>query len=173
MKLWRNDNNRQRTYLLPYPFTAQPYGPLIALASFDTDAHSSPSTAFCRHFLTLISLRFLSTSSSQLSLDFSLLPLLLPSDLLSNIPLNVLPCSTLTKCPIHSSFFFQYLLLCLDIYISPSIHNQFLLSIFLALPPVHVPFLIFSCPMYQAFSSPFHSQPKFLSHTLQLVLPSF
>ena len=88
MKRWRNDINRRRTCLLRYllVFTAQPYGPLTVLASFNTDAHSSPSTAFSPHLLILISLRSFSTSSSQLSLHLPLLPfLLLASGLISNI----------------------------------------------------------------------------------------
>jgi len=43
-------------------------GPLEALDSLIADAHSSLSTAFCRHLLSLISRRSFSTSSSHLSL---------------------------------------------------------------------------------------------------------
>jgi hypothetical protein len=76
------------------------YGPLRALASWITDAHSSLLTAFSRHLLTCISRRSFGTSSSYRNLHYHhhhlllllillllllLLLLQLPSGLLWNI----------------------------------------------------------------------------------------
>ena len=77
------------------------YGPLWAWTSLIVDAHSSLSTAFCRHLLTFTSRRFFSTSSSHRNLGLPLL--LLPFGLLSHFFLTVFPCFVLTTCPIHSS----------------------------------------------------------------------
>ena len=65
---------------------------------------SSLSTAFCRHLLTLVSLRSFYTSSSRLHIGLPLL--LFPSGLLSNTFLTILPWSILATCPIHSILFF-------------------------------------------------------------------
>jgi hypothetical protein len=56
------------------------YGPLGPLAPLITEAHSSLSTAICRHLLSFISLRSFSTSTSHLHLGLPLL--LLPSGFL-------------------------------------------------------------------------------------------
>ena len=73
------------------------YDSLRPMASLITDAHSSLSTALCRHLLTFISHIFFSTSSRHLNhhhyhyhhhhhlLLLLLLLLLLPCSLLSNI----------------------------------------------------------------------------------------
>ena len=45
----------------------------------------------------------------------------------------------------------------LDLHIALSILDYFLFSIFLALPPVHISFLIFSSPTYRVCSYPAHS----------------
>ena len=50
-------------HLLTYLLTHWMYGPLRALASLIMEAHSSLSTAFCRHVLTFISRRPFSLSS--------------------------------------------------------------------------------------------------------------
>jgi len=75
--------------------------PLTALVPLITNAHDSLPAAFCCHFLTFISQRSFSTSFSHLSQRLPFL--LLPSRLLSNIFVTVLPWSILTTCPIHSS----------------------------------------------------------------------
>jgi len=92
------------TYFLIYLLTPWLYGPLTALAPLITDANSSLSAAFCRHQLTFICHRSFSTSSSHHNLGLPLL--LLPSGLLSDIFLTVLPWSVLITYPIHSSLFF-------------------------------------------------------------------
>ena len=75
-------------------------------------------------------------------------------------------------CPslIHSYYMsspFQYLIPCLDLYTAPSIPHQFLLSIFVAVPPVHVPFWISPSPITQSahihLSHSLHSTPKHYS----------
>ena len=80
------------------------YGPQTALASLITGAHSSLSTAFWRHLLTLNSRWFSFTSSSHHNQGLPLL--LLPPCLLSNIFLTFLTWSILTTCPTHSNLFF-------------------------------------------------------------------
>jgi len=76
------------------------------------------STVFCRHLLTFISRRSLSTSSSHLYLGLPLL--LFPSGLLSKIFLNLLPWSILNTwlyniC--HCEDAHENLILCICIYI--------------------------------------------------------
>jgi len=66
----------QLTCLINYLITPWHYGPLRALTSLNTDAHSSLSNAFCHHHLTCISSRSRSTPSSHLNLA---LPLILTS----------------------------------------------------------------------------------------------
>ena len=78
-------NNNTNIYLL----TPSIYGPLTALAFIITDFYSSLSNAFHLHIQTFISSRSFSTYSRHLILG--LLLLLLPSGLLSNISLTVLP----------------------------------------------------------------------------------
>ena len=76
---------------------------LRALASLITNAHLSPSSAFCHHLLTFISHGSFSASFSQFSIGLPILPF---SSLLSNIFLTTFPWSILTRCPIHSNLFF-------------------------------------------------------------------
>ena len=54
-------------------------------------------------------------------------------------------------------------------YIAP---HQFFFSIFLALPLIHVSFLIFTSPKYSIFSYPLQSKPMFHFHTQHLVSSS-
>ena len=80
--------------------TPRIYGPLTAFDSLIKDAHSSLPTVFCRHLLTFVSRGSSPTSLSHLILG---LPVLLPSDLVSNIFLTLLPWSILTKSPVPSN----------------------------------------------------------------------
>jgi len=89
--------------IITYSLAVRP-GLLTALASLITDAYSSLLSVVCCHLLTFVSPISFSTSSSHLILGLAIL--LLPSGLLSNIFLNVLPRSILTTCPIHSNLFF-------------------------------------------------------------------
>ena len=59
------------------------HGPLTAVVSFITGAHSSLSSAFCQHLLSFISRRSFSTPSKHLILGLPIL--LLPLGLLTNI----------------------------------------------------------------------------------------
>ena len=82
------------------------------------------------------------------------------------------------NCPflIHSYYTsnpFQSFLFNIYYCIAPSIPHQFLFSTFLALPLVHISFLMFSSPMYSVFSYPPQSLPMLYSQMLQLVTPSF
>ena len=92
------------TYLLTDWLNPWLYGPLRSLAFFTTDAYSSLLNALCRHLLTSLSHRSLSTFSSHLNLGLPFL--LFPSGLLSNIFLTILPWFILTTCLIHSNLFF-------------------------------------------------------------------
>jgi hypothetical protein len=139
---------------LIYLLTPWLYGPLRTLTSLITDAHSFTSTAFCHHLLTFISRRSFSTSPSHHILGLS--RLLLPSDLLSNIFLTVLPWSILTTCPVHSS------LCCLtsatmysSLYSSLRSWSVLILHI-PALPPFYVPLLIFPSPLFISISAIAH-----------------
>jgi len=148
-------SSRRKMYLITPWF----YGPLRALASLIMNAHSSLSNAFSLHLLTVISLRSCYTSSSHLSLVLPIL--LLPSGLLSIFSSLSFPVPFLLQVqsiPINS---LQFLLLCLDLYVAPSTPDQFLFSIFLALPPVHATFFIFSCSTYPDCSYPPQPQPMF------------
>ena len=145
------------------------YGPRTALATLNTGAHSSLSTAVCHRLLTFISRRSFSTSSTHINLGLPLLPL--PSGLFSDIFLTVLTCSILIACPIHPNFFFLIsVTTSISLYNSPSSSLVLILQIpCSATVPVS---LLFSSPMYPAFSYPSQPQPMFQSHTLQLVSPS-
>ena len=77
------------------------HDPLTALTTIVTFSHSSISTAFCFHYVTVISRRSFSTYSSHLSLGFPLI--LLPPGLLSYISLTILPLPILTTRPTHSN----------------------------------------------------------------------
>ena len=92
------------THSLTQSLTSWLYGPLRALVNLITKARPSISTALYRHFLPFITHRSFSTTSSHLSLGLPLTQL--PSDLLSNIFLTVLPWSILATCPIHSNLFY-------------------------------------------------------------------
>ena len=72
------------------------HDPLTALVSLITITHYSISAAFCLHYLTFVSYRSFSVSSSHLSLGLPLI--LLPSGLLSNILLTVLFISVHVPC---------------------------------------------------------------------------
>ena len=68
----RRDLTYLLTYLVTYLHTFQlltpwVFGPLRVLVSFLTDAHSSLSTAFCRHFLTISLLYIFQFSQSRSS----------------------------------------------------------------------------------------------------------
>ena len=80
------------------------YGRQRALAFLTTNVHSSLSTDLCCHLLIFISRRSVSTSSSHLNRGLPLL--LLPSVLLPNIFLTLLPWYILTTCPTLSNLFF-------------------------------------------------------------------
>ena len=154
---------------LTYLLTPWLSGPLRAVACLNTDAHSCLSSAFCRHLLTIISLRSFPTSSIHLTLGLPLV--LLPSCLLSNIFLTILPWSIPTTCPVHSSLFFltsatmsrslysSFNSWSLILHISYSNTGPHILDIF----PSHVPSLFISISVTAHVSLP----------TLQLVWPSF
>ena len=86
-------------YLLTYSLALRSSKSLVPLF---TDTRCSLSTAFRCHLLTFISRGPFSTSSSHISQG---LPSFLPSGLLSNIFLTVLPWFILTKCPVQSNLF--------------------------------------------------------------------
>jgi len=56
---------------LPYLLTSWLFGSLTALVSLLTDAHSSLSSTFCRHFLIFISLLYIFQLSQSTSSTFS------------------------------------------------------------------------------------------------------
>jgi hypothetical protein len=98
VELYYNKNMKRKFLLTPWLLDS-----LRVLASLITDALSSPPTACCRRLLTFISCKSSRKSSSHLSLGHPVL--LLPSDLVSNIFLTLLPWSILTTrtCPVPSS----------------------------------------------------------------------
>ena len=152
MKLWRNDNSRRNIYLLTYSSVLRPSQILTSLI---TDARSSLSTAYCRHLFILISFRYFLTFSSHLDICFPFL--LFPSGLISNVFLFIF-WFILATCPIHSNLFFLIsatmstsirMYRCIDV--SPSIPQQFLLSISLLYHRSTYPSQYFPLPCTQSF----------------------
>ena len=76
-----------------HSLTSRLYGPLRALPSLISEAHTSLSTSFCNRFLPFTSHSSFSTSSSHLNLGLHLF--LLPSGLFPNIFLTLHPDSFL------------------------------------------------------------------------------
>ena len=153
--------------IITYLLTPWFYGPLSAVPSLITNAHSPLSTAFCLHLLTFIPL-CISSSTFSGHLSHGLPFLLLPSGLLSNIFLALLPWSIFTISPIHSSL--SFFNICYYVCVCVCVLNscRFLFSIFIALPLVRVSFLIFSSPTYSIFPYPSRPLPSSYSQTLQL-----